>query len=98
VGKPFRVEGLSDVLDVERRMHDRILGDRLPYSEELPEEAWFIEESTWVVCNLATKRVDLSTAPSLAAVNLLSALKKDDKLRRVFWVSHIKQRLTCPYD
>jgi len=61
--------------------------------QQLPEEAWFFEESTWVVCNLEMKRVDWSTAPSLTAVNLLSALKKDDKLRRIFWASHLKQRL-----
>ena len=64
----------------------------------LPAKAGPMTEANWVAAYLGMRKVNLYSAPSRAAVHLLAALKKDDKLRRSFWINHLKTRLKRCYD
>ena len=64
----------------------------------LPSRAGPMTEADWVAANLGMRQVNLYSAPSRAAVHLLAALNKDDKLRRSFWVTNLKTRLKRSYD
>ena len=74
------------------------IGRRAAELHKLPAKGWIFDETTWNACNLESQRVDLATAPSRSAVNLLSALKKDEKLRRAFGGTFLKRRISRPYD
>ena len=74
------------------------IGRRARQLHRLPHRADFDDEVTWVACNLGLKHAELATAPSREAVGLLAALNADDKLRNVFWATHIKARLEGSYD
>ena len=77
-----------------RAAHARAhVGRRAERLRELPRTASPRHETSWIACNLESRRVDLDTAPSLRAFNLLSAIKKDEKLKHAFWISHLKPRL-----
>ena len=74
------------------------IGRRASVLRRLPFRATAFREAEWLACNVGLKRVNLSSAPSRTAVNLLAALNKDEKLRRAFWTTHWKMRLKRPYD
>ena len=74
------------------------IGRRARQLRRLPHRADFEDEITWVACNLGVKHAELATAPSREAVSLLAALNADDKLRHVFWATHMKARLEESYD
>lgn len=46
-------------------------------------------EAAWIACNLGARRMDLERAPSLRAVRLLQAMKKDEKLKHAFWLGQL---------
>lgn len=73
------------------------IGRRAEILQRLPVRAPAISEANWVACNLGLKRVSLADAPSRTAVNLLAALNKDERLRRAFWIAHVKTRLKRAY-
>jgi len=64
---------------------------------QLPQIAYYPNETNWIACNLAFKHPDLATAPSQTAVSLLTAIKADVKLERAFWATYFKRRLKRPY-
>lgn len=80
-----------------RAAHARAhVGRRAAILRELPRIAAPRWEASWIACNLESRRVDLETAPSLRAFNFLAAIKKDQKLRHAFWLSHLKPRQKRP--
>jgi hypothetical protein len=72
------------------------LGKRAAILRELPRLAPHRREATWVACNLERKRISWDKAPSLRAVNVLAAFKKDEKLRRAFWLAWLKVGVKPP--
>ena len=72
------------------------MGRRAAILKELPRIVAPRWEASWIACNLECRRVDGDAAPSLRAVNGLSALKKDEKLRRAFWLTVFKPSAKRP--
>jgi len=82
-----------------RAAHARaLLGKRAAILRELPRIAPHRREATWVACNLERNRISWDKAPSLRAVNVLAAFKKDEKLRRAFWLAVFKPRSRDEWD
>ena len=72
------------------------MGRRAAILRELPRIAPPRREASWIACNLERRAVDWESAPSQRAVNGLSALKKDEKLRRAFWLALYKPNTKPP--
>ena len=73
-----------------RAAHARAhIGQRTALLKKLPRIAPPRHEAAWVACNLGARRMSLESAPSLRAVRLLQALKKDDALKQAFWLAQL---------
>ncbi len=59
----------------------------------LPLRAAIIDEIDWVAGHVGQPIVDIGTAPSRFAVNLLNDLRADERLRRDFWTLVLNRRL-----
>lgn len=97
-GQPLPTAGAKRCVQCKAAHAQAGLKVRANALRQLPWRAPASSETTWVACSLGLRQVNVETAPSRMAVNLLSALKKDKKLRAQFWNTHLKMRLKRPYD
>ena len=72
------------------------MGRRAAILRELPRVVTPRRETSWIACNLERRAVDWESAPSQRAVSGLTALKKDEKLRRAFWLTVFKPSTKRP--